>query len=401
MKTVRLLTTIVFTLLSILAAKAQWAGEDKYIMRGDSIKIGVDGNACYEWSGPNIISDKNKAVVMVKPQSDTSVYKVRKIDSCGVWEDQVVVYITDSAYILEVTPKGCFQDGDTLTTADFKIVTVPSGYENTVKISPNMASNQFFFHEGKQKVTFTLERNGHVSKKTVVIDVINDEQIPSESVSLALKELWKMLNKAKKAVEDTKKITVCLKKVIPPEVSPCNPDYDIDMDFPLPQNFISCCDGKQVPAFNLSLGGNLTASLSINCDFDTPYTIPGTKTGLFVTIGIQGGVTIPAFVIKYRGWDCSSIELPLEFFIEAYGGAKAKAVRDDILSLTIKFVGHAKKGYTVSITKTGLKGGWDKGLPVSFSFVVETKAFGFCAPKLTIPLGSIVLFNGKKQQENN
>ena len=87
-------------LLLCLTAKAQWAGEDKEVMREEdnsqTVTIGTpDGSSdkCYDWSGPHIMSDPHQATITVNPQSSEELYTVTRSSSCGVEQDQVKVKV--------------------------------------------------------------------------------------------------------------------------------------------------------------------------------------------------------------------------------------------------------------------------------------------------------------------
>lgn len=417
MKTVRFLITLSFIFLSIWATKAQWAGEDKYILKGQSAHIGKvepGVNASYEWSGPNITTDKYSPTVTVKPSADSTTYIVQKIDSCGVYKDTVIVYTSDSVSILRVTPKSCYTDGDTLTPEDFIIVTIPSGYASQVKISPKVVSlsNGLFDaighgqnpiqglqQSGTVDVTFTLTHQNHTSTKTVGIQVYKDEPVSTPTISVSLKEFLKMIEKAKRVASTVEKAAISLKKIAPasPIKPPCEPSFDLNVEIPIPMPFLACCEGNKVEGVNLS-GPVTTLSAGVDCDFDTPWSIPGTGTGLFVTAGFSGGVTLKPYEFKFRGWECSRLEFPFEIFFEGYGGAKAKALDDDILSLAIKFVAHGSAQFNTVISKTGIKWGLEKGLPIEFSLVAEATAHSLFTFKIPVPLGTIVLFQDNNKQ---
>ena len=413
MKPNRFLIAAVFTLLTVMAAQAQWAGEDKYILKGQAAHIGKvepGSIACYVWTGPNITSDIHQAVVTVEPTTDSAVYTVRKIDSCGVWEDQVVVYVKDSVSIVRITPKACYSDGDSLKLEDFIIVTVPSGYANQVKIYPKIASIsnglldaighgesplQGLSQHGTMEVTFSLTHGYHTSTKKVEINVYKDEPVTTPTIGVTVSEIYKLYERIKACAQLAKELGRPFELIAPPNVTPCTPkysDWNADIDIPIPVPIISCCDGKAVEGVNIT-GPTTTFTIGLDCDFPTAGSIPipFCKSGIFLTAGIQGGFTLKAFDIKFRGWDCSRLEFPLEFFLEGFGGGKAMAGNDSILSLAIKFVVHGGISFSAIIDKTGLKWGLPKGIPIDFSLLLEAKLHGFIPIKIPIPLGTITI----------
>lgn len=408
-----------------MVAQAQWAGEDKYIMKGQSAHIGKvepGVNACYTWDGPNIISDIHQAVVTVKPESDT-VYKVSKIDTCGVWEDDVAVFVVDSATIVRVIPKNCYHDGDSLKPEDFIIVTVPSGYANQVKITPSVVSLssgliggvigaigegtsplEGMSQHATREITFTLEKDGHTSTKKVNIEVYRDEPVATPTLGVAALEAWRFGEKCKAMAQLAKELGKPM-EVLNPDIfstgcSLKNPSLDFDVEFPMPMPITTCCEGEPADGFNLT-GPTSTLSIGYDCDFPVPGAsippcIPFLKGGIYFTGGIQGGIQVKAFDIQFRGWKCSQIVFPMEIFFEAFGGAKAAAVNDSILSLAIKLVGHASVPFSVIVSKNGVNWGGFKGVPVDISLLFEAKMHGLIPLKIPLPLGSFVLFDPKK-----
>jgi len=188
MKTIKSLITLAFVLLLCLTAKAQWAGEDKEVLRdpynnSQVVSIGVqDGSsdACYEWTGPHITSDPHKPVVVVNPQDEEETYTCTRISSCGVEEDQVKVKVLDTISIVSVTPlKNCYNDGDDVHLSDFEIVTSPAGWGFMVEVSPTHLNNNWGLGDVDEtmELTFTLDYNGHQSVKHATVNVFNDKPL--------------------------------------------------------------------------------------------------------------------------------------------------------------------------------------------------------------------------------
>ncbi len=356
MKPLRLLTTFVFLFLSVCSAMAQWAGEDQVLMRtSDSMEvfIGVENynplevNATYEWSGPGIQSNNTLPQIRIRPHDGENEYRVRRVDSCGVSEEKVIITVVDTISIVSVTPKGCFIKGDTITKEDFIIVTVPAGFEDFVKISPNVAqiqpilpvngqipftnvgvegeiSNPFVQH-APQELTFSLTRGGHTTTKKVEVEVYKDEPANSFSINVNTLGFYRMIETAKAKAQQINDIVELIKNYAPPGLSPCKLDLNYSADIPLPLFFKSCCGGDEVDAYNLS-APNLTFAIMGECDFPLTAVVPMLPPNIKMNIGAQVGINIKKFELKYRGWECSRLEVPMEFFFDVFGGPKIEFV---------------------------------------------------------------------------
>ena len=66
-------------LMPVMTVRAQWAGEDKMILRTENNDqtvtlsvINPDPNACYKWTGPNILTDASRPTITANPQERIS-----------------------------------------------------------------------------------------------------------------------------------------------------------------------------------------------------------------------------------------------------------------------------------------------------------------------------------------
>lgn len=432
MKPLRLLTTFVFLFLSVCSAMAQWAGEDQVLMRtSDSMEvfIGVENynplevNATYEWSGPGIQSNNTLPQIRIRPHDGENEYRVRRVDSCGVSEEKVIITVVDTISIVSVTPKGCFIKGDTITKEDFIIVTVPAGFEDFVKISPNVAqiqpilpvngqipftnvgvegeiSNPFVQH-APQELTFSLTRGGHTTTKKVEVEVYKDEPANSFSINVNTLGFYRMIETAKAKAQQINDIVELIKNYAPPGLSPCKLDLNYSADIPLPLFFKSCCGGDEVDAYNLS-APNLTFAIMGECDFPLTAVVPMLPPNIKMNLGAQVGINIKKFELKYRGWECSRLEVPMEFFVDVFGGPKIEFL-GDALEASGKCVVHVSFGGAVVINKEGVK--WDNrlenGIPVSLSVVFDITAKSLASVQWILDMGSITLFDKRARENNN
>lgn len=432
MKPLRLLTTFVFLFLSVCSAMAQWAGEDQVLMRtSDSMEvfIGVENynplevNATYEWSGPGIQSNNTLPQIRIRPHDGENEYRVRRVDSCGVSEEKVIITVVDTISIVSVTPKGCFIKGDTITKEDFIIVTVPAGFEDFVKISPNVAqiqpilpvngqipftnvgvegeiSNPFVQH-APQELTFSLTRGGHTTTKKVEVEVYKDEPANSFSINVNTLGFYRMIETAKAKAQQINDIVELIKNYAPPGLNPCKLDLNYSADIPLPLFFKSCCGGDEVDAYNLS-APNLTFAIMGECDFPLTAVVPMLPPNVKMNLGAQVGINIKKFELKYRGWECSRLEVPMEFFVDVFGGPKIEFL-GDALEASGKCVVHVSFGGAVVINKEGVK--WDNrlenGIPVSLSVVFDITAKSLASVQWILDMGSITLFDKRARENNN
>jgi hypothetical protein len=383
----------------------------------------LEVNATYEWSGPGIQSNNTLPQIRIRPHDGENEYRVRRVDSCGVSEEKVIITVVDTISIVSVTPKGCFIKGDTITKEDFIIVTVPAGFEDFVKISPNVAqiqpilpvngqipftnvgvegeiSNPFVQH-APQELTFSLTRGGHTTTKKVEVEVYKDEPANSFSINVNTLGFYRMIETAKAKAQQINDIVELIKNYAPPGLNPCKLDLNYSADIPLPLFFKSCCGGDEVDAYNLS-APNLTFAIMGECDFPLTAVVPMLPPNVKMNLGAQVGINIKKFELKYRGWECSRLEVPMEFFVDVFGGPKIEFL-GDALEASGKCVVHVSFGGAVVINKEGVK--WDNrlenGIPVSLSVVFDITAKSLASVQWILDMGSITLFDKRARENNN
>lgn len=396
MKPIRTVISTVFTLFVSLSLQAQTpfnsplVGGQKVILRApdDSQTVTLSQpetpNACYEWSGPNIIEGENTPTITAKPVNDVNEYHVRRIDHCGVSEAVIKVILTDTIKLFSVHPKTCYNDGDVMKKSDFDIVTIPEGYEDLVTMKDTIASHKWLTVVGEQNVEFVLKHNWHTSTKTAVVTVVNDNLANSGAVSIPLKDLQKKLEAARDLLHELQSVTTLVNKLTPG--FSCEPGFDINFDFNMPQTTCYCCNGKIVDEFNL-IYPTLSGSVSYDCSFPLPYLSFPCIGGVYGVFGCAASVSVGPLNFHFRG-ACSQAEIPVELAGELNLGVQPQLVSKDFLSATFKAAAGAKTGIVWIL---GKKVEWE-GLVLKLDLVFEIKALGLISSKTTYPLGVVTLF---------
>lgn len=393
MKTIRLVITSAFMLLLCLTAKAQWAGEDKEVLREEdnsqTVTIGVaDGSSdkCYEWTGPNIQGDAHSATITVNPQDQEQTYTCTRTSSCGVEQDQVVVRVKDTISLVSVTPlKDCYNTGDMLALSDFEIVTDPAGYESLVQFTPTQVYNTAGASEEMQTITFGLTYNGYTSSKTASVNVFNEDLGVSQGQSVDFH----------KFIEDFKKINAMVQKAqgvcnklnsLAKGISPCEPDFHLVVNFPQCDDIHACCNGKEVDGYKLNWPG-VDVNLSIDCYFPTSLSIPHVG-GLELHVGAAIGVIVGSMTYTYKR-ECSNITVPLSLYANISGGARLSFLDPDFLSAELNLVG---TGTSSLVWTVGQSIQW-KPLDVSLKLVGKVTVISFYTDEVDLQLFTYSFFN--------
>lgn len=404
MKTIKFLTALAFMFLLCLTAKAQWAGEDKEILReldnSQTVSIGVnDGSSdkCYEWSGPHIISsDKHQPVIVVRPQDEEETYTCTRTSSCGVEQDQVKVKVIDTISIVSVTPlKNCYNDGDDVHLQDFEIVTYPAGHQSLVVLSPTHVNNNWEWGaniDETQEITFTLEYNNHTSTKTATVNVFNDNLAVSTGQSYNFKAFVKSLKAIENIVKKAKGLSDKLNSIAhkaPGMDPPCEPGFNIFLDIPddNEQDIHSCCNGEEVDGFKV-VGNAVSAELALDCFIPTQLSLPWLG-GVRIHVGGSLGASVGPFEFKYLGNDCNTTSVPASVYATLSGGVQILIVSDDVLNAQLDLVGKAQTGFN-----------WVIGqkfeihpLDLTLTVVGQVIFMNFFYEKVNYPLFSYQLFN--------
>jgi hypothetical protein len=353
MKTIKLVITSAFMLLLCMTAKAQWAGEDKEVLResdnSQTVTIGAaDGSSdkCYEWSGPNIVGDPHQATITVNPQSSEELYTVTRSSSCGVEQDQVKVKVVDSVTIVSVTPlKDCYNSGDNLALSDFEIKTNPDGYESLVQFTPTRVTNYAGESDEEQTITFSLNYRGHTSTNEATVNVFNEDLGLSTCKSVDFN----------KFLEDFKKINAMVQKAqgfadklntLSKDFNPCSPDFHLVLSLPQGSDIHACCEGKEITGFRVDLP-TIDAYLGIDCYIPTSLSIPHVG-GLEIHVGAAIGVRLGPLSIKFKR-ECSTITIPLSLYANVAGGVRVFFGDPDFLSAELNLVGEGSTSLTWTI----------------------------------------------------
>lgn len=394
MKTIKSVITLAFVLLLCLTAQAQWAGEDKEVLRDpdnlQTVSIGVHGSSdmCYEWEGPYIVSEnRNQAVIVVNPQDAEQTYVCTRVSSCGVEQDLVKVKVIDTISIVSVTPtKCCYNEGDQILTSDFVILTYPPGYESLVQVSPNVASNSFeLVGTGEtQELTFSLTYNGYTSIKKRTVNVYNDALASSDAHSVNLMNFIHQLQSINNKVDKAKDVTKVINSLAEAGASPCSPNFNPSIEMPNTVVIHSCCNGGEVWGFIVN-GNTYAVELSLSCDFPTAFSIPGIG-GLYITVGGGVGASAGPLNFKYKG-ECSELSVPVRAYVWIEGGAKVKA--GEVADASLTLVGKAQTTLNWVI---GQSIQWQP-LTVSVSVKGQVTFWNWYTTSVTYPLFSYQFFN--------
>lgn len=397
MKPIRTLIVTALALFISLTAQAQapfnpaLVGGEKVILRTPNNDQTVTlsqpetPNACYEWSGPNIIGDRNKATITANPVSDVSTYYVTRTDLCGVAETEIKVRLTDTLYIVSVTPKVCYNDGDVISIEDFDIVTYPEGYESMVAFTPTIAENHgFAFVEKLQSITFYVIHNNQESSKTVDVTVINDNLTASSSISPDFEDLKNKIEKVKRMLEGVEDLESIF--AVAQSTSPCNFGTSSSFDINMPQVTYYCCEGKKVDAFNLP-SFSVSGSATFSCSVPIPYVSIPCVGGLMADFTMSASITVGPLNIRFRG-ECSQADIPVELSAEMGGGVSISLVSKDFLSGSLYLLGRGKTPIKWTI---GKEVNWE-GVELSVVIRGEVKALGLVSSKIEKPLYSWTLF---------
>ena len=393
MKTIKLVITSAFMLLLCLTAKAQWAGEDKEVMRepdnSQTVTIGTsDGSSdkCYDWSGPNIVSDPHQATITVNPQSSEELYTVTRASSCGVEQDQVKVTVLDSVTIVSVTPlKDCYNSGDNLSISDFEITTRPDGYQSLVQFTPHQVYNNAGESEEQQTITFSLTYQGHTSTNTATVNVFNENLGLSTSTSVDFHKFLEDFKKINAMVEKAQGLADML-NTLAKDVNPCEPDFHLVLTMPQGTDIHTCCNGKEFLGYKVDLP-SIDANLAIDCYIPTTLSIPHVG-GLQIHVGAAIGVKLGPLSFKYKR-ECSSITIPLALYANIAGGVQVFFGDPDYFSAELNLVGEGSTSVTWTVGESIT---WSP-LAVGLKIVGKVTLISFLTEEVDLNLFTYTFFN--------
>lgn len=405
MRYTRNMITIALLLAVCLPARAQWAGEDKSVLKvpgqTPTVTIGLPGDPdkCYEWTGPNIHGDRHQAQIEVRPKNKIEVYTVRRIDDCEELVENVTVKLVDTITLLSVTPKiCCYNDGDSVKLEDFQFITSPEGYESMIKVSPTIAHSQFWGTEPEshRDFTFTLEHKGHVSEKTVTLNIYDESRVLSIDFTPDFKNFEKQLTKAEGLLEMAQEIKDKVRNGVVPAASgpvgwagfKCKSNFDIKTAqtiIPVFSNY--CCHGEKITTYTV-MSPMRTATFTWECELPTAWRVPYLG-GVYWIGGFNAGLNIGPLNIHFRGKGCGEGEIPFELYGEFFGGIKAKFIHDDFLSASLAIVGGGRTNVKWIIGKeTRL----EKGVEAYVNLKGTVKTLSLLDVDVNLPVGKWTFF---------
>jgi hypothetical protein len=402
MKKIQSVVALGLMLLICLSVQAQWAGHDTVIVRkpnnSQKAVIGLadnTGEASYEWRGidetttSHILTNRHSSQVVVKPQAAVETFIVTRTTACGEEQDEVVVTVLDFPTLVSVIPKvHCYNNQDIVNLSDFLIETYPPGYENLVAVTPNHVSNDWLSVSDEDELTFKLYYNDSVvSSKTVSVTVYNDGLPISANGSYNYYDYDHYANQVVKLVsvlEGGRDLAAVFNKL--DIISPCSPQFNINVDKPSPVFYSSCCNGEPTICFGLH-GPSFSAEGGVECDVLIPGANFAGVAGLYGHIGLLMGFSIGPFDFLYKG-ECSSVTLPVSLYVEASGGLKFRVFSDDFFSASLYLVGRGQLGFNWEVGK-------EMKVPtvnVDLSVKGKVTTLGFFSYSVNIPLCSHQFF---------
>lgn len=401
MKYIKSLFVLALVLLLGMPLYAQWNGVNTEVTRlrnennTQEFDIGTADNndgVCYEWFGPGIRGENNKPVIRIHPTDDETVYLVRRKHSCGVEEGQVVVRLVDTISLVSVTPKrGCYNLGEKYNLDDFIFETKPENYGHLVQL---YGRDTAYVDPGETAaedvLQFVLPYNHHVSSKSTQVRVYNTNNLfhPNDQTTPQFEELKSKIDKIKGMIEAARAISNLIQGKMPSVGPPCQPGFDFSgFSLPIPNFFASCCKGDEITGFHVNIP-KLRASLTLDCEFLWPgLGIPGIG-GVYVIAG--GGISaeVGPSDIYFRGLECISGRVPIDFGANVYLGLKIQAVDADVFHASLRGIGSAQS-HMVWVIGEQLE---FKGLDLSVDVEGEIVLFSLVEIKAYKNIGNITLF---------
>lgn len=397
MKTIKSIITSAFMLLLCLSVHAQWAGEDKEVLRepdnSQTVTIGVqDGssNTCYEWSSsPNIqSSDLHQPVIVVNPRLAEETFTVTRISDCGVEQDQVKVKLIDTISIVSVTPlKNCYNTGDQVELSHFEIVTYPAGYASMVQLSPNRVYNNWGLYDSDEEtITFELTYNNHTSRKTATVNVYNENQTVTYGESYDFHKFINGIKQVNSMVQKAKGISDKLNSLAKKGVSPCSPDFHLVLAMPQATLLRTCCNDRELIGFRVD-EPMIDAFLAIDCYIPTSLKIPIVG-GVDIHVGAAVGVKVGPMSFAFKG-ECSNVTIPVGAYANMSGGVRVSVADPDFLSGELNIVGEGSTNITWVV---GESIQWHP-IDVSVKIVGKVTAMSFFTKEIDFQICTHSFFN--------
>lgn len=346
----------IFTILLLVAlawgAQAQFAGPDKHVVREDgntqTVTIGVadaTADACYIWTGDNIVGNANQPVITVNPHDELETYYVRRISKNGVEDDVVFVFVEDTIAILGVYPKyKCYSNEEPMDKSQFEIIMNPDGYEDLVTMTPAVALSSAAT-DGYLEVTFSVTKNNHTSTKKTRVRVIDPEDSFNQSLPaglLNIKRTLETMDKVKKAFDDAKSVTDKMSFLKNVPGSPCkwsdDPPAQAGAALDIRIRTLCCTDHTTSAALKVKFG-QLTYGASFGCRVPF-YGIPHVAScDLVCNFGASMAVgPIEGIIATNR--NCADLCIPVSLGVTLNGGVGV-SLGGDILTADLLLQGSA------------------------------------------------------------
>lgn len=393
MKYIKSLLVSTFVLLACLSLHAQsalgFAGEDKKTVHlsdnSQQVEIGLpddDPTHCYEWSGPNILTDPHKPVITVNPQEPMVVYTVTRHSTCAPETDQVVVSMVDTIGIVSVTPlKDCYNDGDPVDISDFEIVTDPPGFGSLATVTPDHARNSWGGIVDPTDFTIRLTYGNYTSSRTVTVDVYNEGLEISIGTSLHLNKVKNTLQTLRKVIENAKNLANLVSKT--GGVLPCDLEFDASLNIPDEQWFKACCNGNELTGYRMS-GFSFTPSLNLDCYIPIPYVSFPKAGGLSAHLGLGYGMEFGPVSYAYKGECTGGVSVDVRMFVRIAGGVEFSLLSRDILSAQADLEGIGSASFRWTLGESCEF----SGVQVDIDLVGKVTFLSFLTEEVRIPVYS-------------
>lgn len=390
----RILTTA-FLFVLATSSYGQFAGEDKQLLKlednSQTVTIGKpDPNegVCYIWeNSPDFVpgTDVNQPTVTVNPTTEGEhIYRVKRLSSCGVEEDEVKVELTSSLTIVSVTPiPHCWSKDDRVMVEQFVIETDPPGHSDRVRIRhgdevAHCPDDEF---TKEQTIHFIATGTGEDDNEEneCVITVVSDHEesigtsILSQEIDLQGKFFNGITNKLTKISHFLKNCPLKLPiDVDPPTFS--GPTIEVG-------HSKVCCPNEIGDKYSIGVSAGATAGLKVSYPLPPPLGIPKLA-GLNIKAEFHFGITLKGTFEKNP---CSNNDICLEAKANATLGlgVGATVLSEDLLDASLMVETEFELAWVKYCLEQGLSWG---ALCVSANVVGTVTLFSFIEKKVEFPI---------------
>lgn len=353
MKNIKQILIIIMGLMPVMTVRAQWAGEDKQILRSkeddQTVTLSVinpDPDACYKWTGPNIQTDPSSHTITANPQERYQQYRCTRLTAEGVDQDNVLIEVLDSVKIVSVVPtKGCFQVGDELSFSDFEIVTEPPEYKDYVDFTPRSipdlggsAGSPF----DRMDVEFFIDMGEYREKKIITIDYINPDQFITNTLSVDFMKIEDMIKDIRGVKTKTKGVLGNIERAYsliekapdigykPLEIK--KPEISVGA-IHYTKMGVECCNDNMVKTVPIGWDG-FSAEVGLEGRMNWPTPIP--EVFFLLTIDLSASVTVGQVEFVYcSDPECRSTTISVSFDASASIGAGVSIFNPNVLNITV------------------------------------------------------------------